>query len=137
MSKVAREVAEEDFERMCASRRISTDPDDMDADDYEGLVAIKKRVVRAIMAGDLVVMDDGDPVYTPPVEGGKAIHFYKPTGATFMAMDGVGRDGDGTQLRMVRAITEMTRSGKGEIAKLEVPDYTLCTQLCNLFLAGR
>ena len=137
MSKVAQDVAEEDFERMCASRRVSTDPEEMDADDYEGLLALKKRIVRAIMAGDLVVMDDGDPVYTPPVSGSKPIHFYKATGATFMAMDGTGRDPEGNQGRMVRALTEMTRSAKGEIAKLEVPDYTLCSQLCNLFLAGR
>jgi hypothetical protein len=54
-----------------------------------------------------------------------------------MVMDGTGRDAEGTQIRMTRAITDMTRSAKGEIAKLEVPDYTLCTQLCQLFLAGR
>lgn len=137
MTKIALEVAEEEFERMCRSRRLSTDPDDMDGDDYEGLMAIKKRLVRTIMRGELVINDDGDPIYTPPVDGAKPLHFHRPTGATFMAMDSRGSDGEGNQARMVRVITDMTRSAKGEIAKLEAPDYTICTLLSNLFLAGR
>lgn len=137
MSKVAREVAEDDFERMCASRRITTDPEDLDPDDYESLLATKKKVVRAIMAGDVVVTEDGDPVFTPPVPGAKPLRFYKPTGATLIAMDPVGREVDGQQARVVRAMAEMTRTPKGEFSKLEAPDYTLCTQLCALFLAGR
>ncbi len=138
MSKVATEVAEAEFERMCASRRVCTDPAQLDEDDVSGLDEIRKKVVRAIVTGELVVEENGDPVYTPPVAGAKPLHFYKPTGATIMAMDGARPgDADGPQGRMVRAITEMTKSPKGEISKLEVPDYQFCQLLAKLFLAPR
>lgn len=137
MSKVARDVAEAEFERMCTARRVCTDVDQLDADDITGLDDIRKKVVRAIVAGDLVVEENGDPVYTPPVAGAKSLHFHKPTSATYMAMDGKSDDAQGSHMRMVRAVTEMTRSNKGEISKLEAPDYQVCQSIAQLFLASR
>lgn len=136
--KIARDVAEEEFERMCKSRRLATTTEEMDPDDATGFEELKRKILRAIQAGDLVVTDDGDPVYTPPVPGAKPLTFHKPTGATLIAMDAKSAsDSDGNQARMVRAMTEMTRSAKGELSKLEVPDYQLCASLVNLFLASR
>lgn len=131
-SKIALEVAEAEFERMCDSRRIDTNVAEMDDDDASSFEAIRKRVLRAIQRGELVVSENGDPVYTPP--GGKPITFYKPTGATFMAMDGKN---DGPMARTVSAMHEMTRTGRGEFSKLEAPDFQLCTALATLFLAPR
>lgn len=136
--RVAREVAEQEFERMCTARRLCTDPNEMDADDATSFEEVRKQIVRAIQRGELVITDEGDPIYTPPVPGSKPLTFYRPTGATFLAMDARGpNESNGNQARMVRALTEMTRSGKGEIAKLEAPDYQLCTNLAQLFLAPR
>lgn len=118
---------------MCELRRVNIDPEDMTSDEYDSLLEVKRRLVRVIERGDLVVSESGDPIYTPPVPGSKPITFYKPTGATFMAMDG----NDGNQARLIRMVTDMTRSAKGEIAKLEAPDYVVCSTLANLFLAGR
>lgn len=132
-AKVAREVAESEFERMCAARRIETDLSELAGDDAESFTAIRKRVVRAIERGELVVTDAGDPIYTPPVPGAKSLTFYKPTGATFMAMD----NGKGNMARMVDALTEMTRSARGEISKLDAPDFQFCQSLATLFLAPR
>jgi hypothetical protein len=137
MSKVGKDVAEAEFERMCEARRVCTDADQLDADDITGLADIRKKLVRAIVAGHLVVEDNGDPVYTPPVEGAKPLHFHKPTSATYMAMDGKADDAQGSHMRMVRAITEMTRSNKGEVSKLEAPDYQVCQSISQLFLASR
>lgn len=131
--KVAREVAEAEFDRMCTLRRVNTDPEEMTAEEYESLLEVKAKLVRVIERGELVVNENGDPVFTPPVPGAKSITFYRPTGATFMAMDG----DDGNQSRLVRVITDMTHSAKGEIAKLEAPDYVVCSKLANLFMAGR
>ena len=131
--KVAREVAEAEFDRMCTARRVNIDPEEMTAEEYESLLEVKQRIVRTIERGDLVVSENGDPIYTPPIPGAKPITFYRPTGATFMTMDG----DDGNQARLVRILTEMTRSAKGEISKLEAPDYVVCSKLANLFMAGR
>jgi hypothetical protein len=136
--KVAREVAERDFERMCRSRRVVTDPAEIDEDDLPGLTAVREKLVKAIMRGELVIEENGDPVYTPPVGGAKSLRFHKPTGATYMAME-ANRPGeaDGQVARTVRALTEMTRSDKGEIARLEGADYQMCVTLGQLFLASR
>lgn len=131
--KVAREVAEAEFDRMCSLRRVNIDPEDMTAEEYQSLLDVKRKVVRVIERGELVVNENGDPIFTPPVPGAKSLTFYRPTGATFMAMDG----DDGNQARLIRMITDMTRTAKGEIAKLEAPDYVVCSTLANLFLAGR
>jgi hypothetical protein len=136
--KVGREVAEAEFERMCKSRRLVTAVEEMDDDDAAGFEDLKRKIVRAIQVGDLVITDEGDPVYTPPVPGAKPLTFYKPTGATLIAMDAKGpNDSDGNQVRLARAITEMTRTAKGEVSKLEVTDYRICGALANLFLASR
>lgn len=131
--KIARDVAEGEFDRMCQLRRVNTDPDDMTAEEYESFLEVRRKLVRVMERGELVVTETGDPIYTPPVPSAKALTFHRPTGATFMAMDG----SDGNQARLVRIITEMTRVPKGEIAKLEAPDYVVCSTLANLFLAGR
>lgn len=135
--EIALEVAEQEFERMCRARRVCTDTSELDADSIEQLEAIKRRLVRCMQDGSLVVMENGDPVYTPPVAGAKPLTFHVPTGATFMAMDAKAGDSDGQAARSARAITEMTRSSKGDIAKLEVPDWQICNVLATLFLAAR
>lgn len=137
MSKVAMEVAVAEFERMCKARRVCTDPAMLDDGDVAGLADIRKKLTRAIVAGDLVIEDNGDPVYTPPVEGAKPLRFHKPTSATYMAMDGKDEDAQGSHMRMVRGITEMTRSNKGDVSKLDAPDYQVCQSLAQLFLASR
>jgi hypothetical protein len=131
--KIARDVAEAEFDRMCALRRVNIDPDDMTADEYESLLEVKNKLVRVIERGDLVITESGDPVFTPPVPGAKPLTFHRPTGATFMCLDG----DDGNQTRLIRVITEMTRTAKGEISRLEAPDYVVCSKIANLFMAGR
>lgn len=133
MSTIAKEVAESEFDRMCAARRLDVDAADMAADDLESFNDLKKQIVRAMMRGDLVVNEAGDPVYTPPVSGAKALTFNRPTGATFMATDSK----KGNLTATAAAITEMTRSTPGDIAKLEAPDFQLCCKLANLFLSSR
>jgi hypothetical protein len=133
--KVAREVAELEFERICVARRIDTDESEMDDDDKKSFAEIKRKVVRAIERGDLVVNESGDPIFTPPVAGAQALTFHRPTGATFMAMDSRGGNGKGGITATVAAITEMTRTAPGVVSKLEAPDFQFCCTLANLFLA--
>jgi hypothetical protein len=133
--RVAREVAEAEFERMCQARRIDIDMTEMDEEDTASFLDLKRKIMRAMQRGDLVVNEHGDPVYTPPVPGAKPLTFYKATGATFMAMD-EGKDRGGIT-KVVASLTEMTRSVKGEISKLEAPDFQVCSAIASLFLASR
>lgn len=137
MSTIAKDVAESEFNRMCVARRLDIDESDMDADDAEKFAGIKKDVVKAMMRGELVVNESGDPVFTPPVAGSRPLTFHKPTGATFMAMDSKDGKYKGHLTATASAITEMTRSTPGDISKLEAPDFQLCCALTNLFLSSR
>lgn len=134
---VAQEVAEDEFARMCEARRLDVDESEMDEDDLAKFLEIKRHIVKAIARGDLMVGDNGDPVYTPPVAGAKSLTFYQPTGATFMAMDSKDGKYKGNMTATAAAITEMTRTTPGDVSKLAAPDFRICCDLANLFLASR
>lgn len=130
---VAHDVAVAEFERMCKSRRVDIDESGMSADDLESFEDVKSKIVGAIKRGEITVDDDGTPTFTPPVPGAKGLTFYKATGATFMASDDA-KENDKVK-KTVAMLTEVTRSAKGDIAKLEAPDFKICQALLQLFLA--
>lgn len=136
--KVALEIAEQEFDRMCRSRRIDLEEMAEAKDEADGFLTVKNRIVRVIQRGELVVdPETGDPIYTPPLPGAKPLRFHRPTGATFMAMDGVGGKDIGQMGRMVSVLADMTRTSKAEIAKLDGPDFQFCCSLASLFLVPR
>lgn len=131
--KIATEVAEADFDRLCALRRIDTDPADWNAEEVDSFAKLKRVIVKAIQAGTLVVLDDGKVAYTPPVAGAATLMFRRATGASFMSTDGVAKGKD--MAKMGAIITEMTGCSPGDPSKLEAPDFNFCVKLVNLFLA--
>lgn len=131
--KIAADVAEAEFQKLCDLRRLDIDPDGMNAEEVESFGKLKSVILKALRAGSLIVNDDGSCVYTPPVPSAKSLTFYRATGASFMAMDTVAK---GKEMgKMVAVITDMTRSNPGDVSKLEAPDFAFCSKLVNLFLA--
>lgn len=128
---VAREVALEEFARMCEARRVDIDESSMSKEDKKAFEDARGRIVGAIMRGELIVEDDGTPVFTPPVAGANSLKFYKATGATFMASDGATE----SVSKAVAMLQEVTRCNPGEISKLEAPDFKVCQAILQLFLA--
>lgn len=124
---VAKEVAEQDFARMCRARRIETDLEMLDPVAREVFALRKQRVLRAIMRGLCTVNEAGDPTYTPP--DGKAYTFHKLTGAAFIASDGKGPNET-----IAEMFSQSTRTNPGEAAKLDAPDYQFVNELIHLFL---
>ena len=79
--KIAKEVAEQDFNRFVEAMALEVDPTNMDEDDHKGFTQQKDRIIRAIMSGSLVVNDNGEPVFTPQrTNDADAITFHEPTG---------------------------------------------------------
>jgi len=131
--KVALEVAEAEFERLCVLRRIDTDPADWNTEEVESFAKIRRALVKAIQAGTLVIQENGNASYTPPVPEAKTLTFRRATGASFMSSDGVAKGKDVAKMSAI--ITEMTGCAPGDPSKLEAPDFSFCTKLVNLFLA--
>jgi len=131
--KVAKEVAAQEFARMCAANRIDASESELDKEELKEWTAARERIMRDICQGKLVIDAEGRPVWT--TEAGKALTFQRATSATFIALEthGKGKDVSNT----LAAMADMTGSGKGELSKLTAPDFHGCNRIVQLFLADR
>lgn len=131
--KVAKEVAEQEFSRLCAASRIDEDESALDKDELQEWREMREPIVRDICRGKLVIDAEGRPVWT--TETGKALTFQRATAATFIALETHGKGKDVSN--MMAAIADMTGTGKGELSKLMAPDFHGCSRIARLFLADR
>ena len=130
---VAREVAEEEFERMVEAMDLDVDPQGMDEEERVDFGRLKSRIVGAMVRGRLTVDQDGFPVYTP-LSGGEPVKFYEPTGATLMAQDKKKKGQDVAKMYAVMA--DMTQTSVQTFSKMPQRDLKVCMAVANLFLAG-
>jgi hypothetical protein len=128
--KVAAEVCEQEFKRLCAARRIDDDVASMTEPERKAFEARKRPLMRAMARKELVISPEGNPVFTP--QGGTAITFYKATGASLMAGDGYA-DGQDVH-RLVAVATEITKSAPGALSKLELEDFRTVSDIANFLL---
>lgn len=132
--KVAREVAEQQFNRFCADMDIDHDTEKMDEKDAEGFTKHRETLLVAMMDGRLVLNDDSELVLTP--KRGRVqnpITFREPDGATFMAMD---RKKNGQDMgKLIALMDEMTKSTPGTCSKLKNVDFKVAQAIVTLFLA--
>lgn len=129
--KIAADVCEVEFKRLCVARRIECDETAMTVNERESFSESKAKLLRMMSRGELVITPapENNAVFTPP--GGKPITFYKATGATLMAQDGFGpHDNVG---RVTAVATEMTKSIPGELSKLDLEDFRAVTAITNFF----
>lgn len=131
MDKVAREVAEADFERFCENLAAYSDaPDLKDEEDRKSFVENKNRFVAAVMNGSLVVADDGNATYTPSI-GGAPLTFREPTAAQLLAVDRHKQShGMAKQIAMIASFSGKTEQ---EIGKLPMRDIRVLNAVTNGF----
>lgn len=133
--KVAREVAEGDFERMCEAHRIEHDTAEMtEAEATEWRDDIRGPLLRDIMSGVLIVGEDGNPTYTAPGST-KGITFHRATGATLIALETYA--GAKNVSNLFAAMADMTHTDRGEFGKMDAHDVQACARVAKLFLADR
>lgn len=133
--KVAKEVAESEFVRLCEANRIDHDTSEMSEKEKEDWADLRNEIVRDIRLGTVVVGEDGKPTYTPPIGGAKSYTFHPATGATFMALETYSTGKNISNL--TAALAEMTRTDKGEFGKMPAKDFHACRRLAQLFLSDR
>jgi hypothetical protein len=137
--KIAAEVCEVEFKRLCVARRIDSDESSMTADELASFKATKAKIMRLLAAGSLVITPAPAnlPIYTPVVPSDdeskphKPLTFYKATGATMMAQDGFGPFEN--VARVVAVATEMTKSETGAISRLDIEDVRAVNDITNFF----
>lgn len=130
--KVATEVAEAEFERFAEAMDLDTNVERMDDDDKAAFGNQKRRVVRAIEDGHLVVDDKGQPIFTPQLGDTTPITFYEPTGASLMSMD--KRKANENFAKVFGTLADMTKTSAARFAALKGRDIKVCQALYLLFL---
>ncbi len=131
--KIAKEVAEQEFNRFVESMDLDVDPADMDEDDRKGFTQQKDRVIAAIQSGALVIKDSGEPVFTPQrTNDADAITFHEPTGASLMAMDRKKKTEDIGKL--YAAMGDITKTHANVFSKMKMADLKVCMAITTLFL---
>lgn len=131
--KVARDVAEEEFNTLCENVDIDNDTEAMSEEDQKGFEEQKAKLIRAIMRGTLTFNEDGLPVYTPMRSKiDNPLTFHEQTGAHLMAMD---RKKEGQNVaKLLSLMDAMTKSAPGTCSKLEGADLKTCMAIITLFL---
>jgi hypothetical protein len=134
-NKVAREVAEQEFERFAEEMDLDLDTSSMDAEDLTAFNKQKGRLIRAIERGSLVINENGEAVYTPANPGSKhqdPITFHERTGASLMAMDGKKKGHDVAKTYAVMA--DMCKVHPSTFAGLKGTDVKVCEALFALLM---
>jgi hypothetical protein len=133
---VDRETAELEFERWADAMRIDMDVDGQDDEDALDTESHKRKIVKAIMDGRLVISEaEGFAVFTPP--GKDPISFSKVNEDIMGAVDRVKiHKGKDPQVQKMYAMLA-TWSGTSIVtfAKMHQADKKVCMALVTLFLA--
>lgn len=133
MNLVAKEVAEEEFDRFLEANDILADTENMDKEDRDSLNEQRARIVHAIEVGAMVISEDGEPVFTPRrTKDVPALTFHEPTGASLMAMDRKKKNEDVGKL--YATMGDMTRTDAKTFSKMKMADLKVCIAVTTLFL---
>jgi hypothetical protein len=123
--KVAKEVAELEFERICAFARVDTDDSEWSDEEKSKWEELRSELVTLIRKGALVVSEDGAPMFA-------GLKFRAPTGAAIMAFETYAPDKKMSNLAAV--MCELTGSDKGTFGKMHARDFNACSHITTLFL---
>lgn len=130
---VAQEVAEAEYERML--EKMDLHFDGMNDEEEESLGQHRRRIIRAIMEGRLVVDEKGQPTFTP-VSGGDAITFREYTGRSLMSIDGKPRKKSWDATNMMDLMADMTKTPRAIYAAMPQRDLKVCMAVSILFMQG-
>lgn len=132
---VALEVAEAEFDRFVEMMDLDVDTTKMNEDDVSGFEKQKRRILRALQAGSLVINDNGEAVYCPQHSRSKhkdAITFHEYSGASGMATDGKKKNQNVAATYAMMG--DMCKVHPNIFAGLVGPDIKICMALFLLLM---
>jgi len=130
---IPKEMAEADFDRFIEAMDLDVDPAFMDDEDRTAFEKQKRRIIKAMMIGTLIINDNGEAVYTPHRSDIKdPITFHERTGASLMAMDNKKKNQDVAKTYAVMG--SMTKTHPGVFSKLKGTDIKVCEAIFALLM---
>lgn len=136
--KITLEVAEAEFERFAARWDLDSAVEEFeDEDDRKSFLDLRRRLVRKIMSGLLVVGGDGELSYelmNPVSDQFTSVRFKMPTGAAMIAWD---KFKDRQNVHKFNAfLGACTGQTPAMFAKMQLSDYKVCQAVALLFLGS-
>lgn len=131
---IAREVAEDEFARLCDA--LDVDTEDMDAEDQESFDDLKRVIVNAIRKGRLTIDEIGQPTVALkfPVGEIRSVTFFRPKGEHIMSLGDSRKKNDLEKLTL--AMADITKQPSSVFTKMDyASDGKLCQRVVRLFLA--
>lgn len=133
VDKISSEIAEKEFQRFADDMDLDLDPTAMNDEDKESLTDSRRRMVRAIQDGSMIINSSGLPEYTPRrSKRDTPITFYEPTGASLLAIDQAKRNADVS--KTFKILAEITKETPALFSALMVSDVKVCTAVLGLFM---
>lgn len=132
---VAKEVAESEFDRFVDMMDLDVDVSIMDEEDITAFKKQKSRIIKAMMAGSLVINDNGEAAYVPQHSRSKykeLITFREHSGASVMAMDGKKKNQSVAATYAMMA--DMSGLHPGTFAGLVGTDIKVCMAIFTLLM---
>lgn len=134
--KVAQEVAEQEFDRLCAMWDLDAAPTDMNDNEKASFSVMKKKIVSLIMQGRAVVDDNKEAFkYTLSKQCGSIseISFTLPSGGAFEKVDKC-KDSEDVK-RNNTIIAAMIGQPLSVVQNLGGVDYKVARTISSLFMS--
>lgn len=132
-NKIDKEVAELEFDRWSDCMELDLDTSAMDAEALDSFLKLKRRLIKNICTGSLVIDGNGKAVYMPKnLKLETALTFNQKNGAALQAMDGKKNNQDIAKTYAVMAA--LTKTHPSTFAKMEGNDLSVCMGLFLLLM---
>ena len=132
-STVSNDVAESEFNRWCEAMDLDIDEKYMSEDDLESFQSQKRRIIRYMERGAVVINGEGEAVLKPvKADHLDEITFHERTGSTIMAAD--KRKKNDSAGKMYAMIAEMTGLAPAQITKLKGSDIKVAEAIFTLLM---
>lgn len=134
-NKLDPQTAENDFNTFVDMMALDVDPDHMNMDDQDSFMKVKRRVIKALENGSLIINDDGEAVYTPQNKKSKhqePVTFHERTGASLFASD--KRKKNEEVAKMFAIMGEMCHLHPNKLSGLVGIDTKVCEALFVLLM---
>lgn len=130
--KISLEMAEQEFERFADSMDIDIDTDSLNEEDVASFNEVRKKFIKALQKGSLVVNDEGEAVFTTTRGEPISLRFREPDGAALQAVDKRKKNEDVAKLYSIMGAI----SGKPPktFANMKMADLKVCQAITTLLM---
>jgi hypothetical protein len=136
VEKIVLEVAEAEFERFAGSWNLDTDIETMSIEDRDDFEGHKRKIVRQIQGGRVVINEEGNIIYTlfTPVGTLAEVTIKRPKGRTYMAMDKI-KEGQNIG-KLLHFLSSAINQLPGVIKQMDGIDFKFLQAVYMLFLGS-